>query len=650
MPPRLLRYGALMGPEWAGSESSCVAAGSSMWNLVGEPITRRGGAMRITAIETRGVGGLADGRLELPSSASVLALAGGNGTGKSKFLACMLALWTNQIPGPPDSTSEVRIEVSLSEAERFGLKEAAKLIGQGTVDIIPAEFPVTISRSPLGGVKRTADPDDYFLAYLWTNWPALIQQLPSLDVVYLPAERRLIESGNLAIDLAQLSEDVAQASIAAPRSAVQQYGRLDDGEFESYARALCVAATLPDDPESVGEEKAADAMARWEAFRETVNNLLEPKKLLQLTRQNPDRLLVQTPTGERHPVSELSSGERQALIIISRVLRAGSERRLVLIDEPDAYLHPHLSRRLIQALEKGVGESGQLIVATHSPAILDSMPFDAIVHLGHDAPPRLVASEEGRVVLYREAGFRASALTQSDLLVAVEGSGDASLLQLLVPELARATLTEAGGRPRVIEKVRALAPHDLPVLGLVDRDVDAPAIPGALSDRISVLPVADLEAAFLADDAALQIMIDRGLIEAEFATVPALRSVLDELMDGVKDTVISEIAQRSLRVATEWPAPRGSEPLTRLRAAVATFRSPTSQEVEDAITQATDRWNATTGQERWTLVRGKYILGEFVSRVSTMRNQRSLLEAVARARPQLVALTEFQARVVNMLG
>ena len=47
---------------------------------------------------------------------------------------------------------------------------------------------------------------------------------------------------------------------------------------------------------------------------------------------------------------DLSSGERQALIIISRVLRAGAGHSVVIIDEPDAYLHPNLSQRLIQAL------------------------------------------------------------------------------------------------------------------------------------------------------------------------------------------------------------------------------------------------------------------------------------------------------------
>ena len=94
---------------------------------------------------------------------------------------------------------------------------------------------------------------------------------------------------------------------------------------------------------------------------------------------------------------------------------------LVLIDEPDAYLHPHLSQRLIDALTEAVGESGQLIVATHSPSILDRLPASSILRLSHGSAPRLVADEDERLELYRAAGFRASALTQSDLLMIVEG-------------------------------------------------------------------------------------------------------------------------------------------------------------------------------------------------------------------------------------
>ena len=53
--------------------------------------------MRILGVSVHGVGGLKDANVNLPDS-PVAALAGANGTGKSKFLACLLSPWTGAIP------------------------------------------------------------------------------------------------------------------------------------------------------------------------------------------------------------------------------------------------------------------------------------------------------------------------------------------------------------------------------------------------------------------------------------------------------------------------------------------------------------------------------------------------------------------------
>src|SRR3954451_13666017 len=107
----------------------------------------------------------------------------------------------------------------------------------------------------------------------------------------------------------------------------------------------------------------------------------------------------------------------------------------------------------MQALETGIGDRGQMIVATHSPPILDSLSPSAIVRLGYNERPRLVADEAERLDLYRREGFRASALTQSDVLVISEGESDVALLSLQFPQLARAALRSAGGRARVVREV-----------------------------------------------------------------------------------------------------------------------------------------------------------------------------------------------------
>lgn len=602
--------------------------------------------MRVTEITVTNVGGLVDATVSLPTG-PVAAFAGANGTGKSKMLAAILAPWSRVLPTPAaDSPAEVRAGLALTDAERQALPQLSEAMGWGRVDV-PATFTAVVRHEPLAGLRLETVPASPVLAHAFTA-QEFLQRHPSLNIIYLPAERRLVPAGQTGIDLNQLSELIAWQTTAQPRTAVQNYGRLDDQEFEQFAKALCVADTLPDEGD-VSESVAS--RISWNDFVETVNELIAPKALLPLTRQHPDELRVRTPNGDRHSVRELSSGERQALIIISRVLRAGSASNVVLIDEPDAYLHPQLSQRLMQALERGIGEHGQLIVATHSPSILDNLSPSAILRLGHGHPPRLVADEADRLDLYRAAGFRASALTQSDLLLITEGESDVALLSLLFPELGRAAIRSAGGRKRVVGEVEQLAPYELPVLGVVDRDVLAPELPDTVSDAISVWPTADIEGVFLSDDLALQAMLERGLLKSDFGSVESVRTVLRQLTDALADNVVAEIAQRQLRRAAEreWPSPRGESPLARLRQFARDLSPVAVDEVDAAIADARALWEKHE-EDPWPLLRGKYVINAFAGQASEMRSGRALLEAVARTRVELAGFGDFKSKLTNRLG
>lgn len=602
--------------------------------------------MRILAVTVSSVGGLADGRVALPSG-PITALAGANGTGKSKLLACILAPWTGQIPAPrrEDAIAEAMVELELTEGEIEALKSYSLTIGWGPAEI-PEVVQVGVRRGPIIGQQRKSEPNITVLANAWSNAEFLALQ-PSLDVVFLPAERRLLEPRRAGIDLNQLSEAMAFAKTAESRNAVANYGRLDDQEFEDFAKALCVAASLPADDEEGQEPQRPISRIGWQAFQETVNALIAPKMLMGLTTGHPDKLRIKTPGDDVHAVSDLSSGERQALIIMSRILRAGARAPIVMIDEPDAYLHPNLSKRLILALEEGVGDAGQLIVATHSPSILDGIPPASILRLEHGGPPQPVADESDRLELYRSAGFRSSAFTQSDLLVLTEGATDASILSLAIPELSRASTLPMNGRAQVLREVELLMPFDLPVIGVIDRDLHLEGVPAPVQSSVFAWPAADIEGVYLGSSEALQVMIDHGMIKTSHASIDALTKLIDELCSAQRENVIAEIARaRAVKMSGyEWPSPRGDEPLKRLREAVQAATPISAQALENAITDAEAVWDAAAG-ERLTVVRGKYILSSFTSAASEMKAGRALIEATARHRPAVPAVIELTA-IVN---
>ena len=613
--------------------------------------------MRILSVTVDGVGGLVDQTIALPET-PVVAFAGPNGTGKTKLLGAMVSPWSRQLPNARHDSASAEIDVALSDSERAAIKAFDDAHSWGGPEI-PEKVTLGFRHDKYQGHMFVVRADQNSDAPPLMQLPAALYEFPhnqtfllehpSLNLMYLPAERRLMPAGAGAIDMQVLAEEVAYQRSAESRQAVVNYGRLDDSEFEQFAKALCMADKLDSEP---GEEANVVPLSRisWEQFRDTVNALIYPKVLLPLTRQHPDALRIRLPGGEVHPIPDLSSGERQALIIISRVLRAGAGNTTVLIDEPDAYLHPNLSQRLIDILIDGVGSDGQLLIATHSPAILDRIPPSSIIRLDHENDARPVSTNTGLIELHRETGFKASSITQSDLLVVTEGELDEVVLKNLYPQLTRASVSQGQGRAGVIAKVEHLASYGVPVIGLVDHDVTPPSIDPTLQEMIVVLPTADIEGAFLFDDAALQLMLDHRLTTASYRTLKSLQDARDELVDQIRETTIAELMQSTLRSRSviTWPRPRGDDAIERLRRAVDAFAPPDDAAVDSAHTTAVQQWDANVS-DLSGIVRGKYILGEFASRTSQFKKGAALLETLSTHRPELTALKAFADKLASLL-
>ncbi len=77
--------------------------------------------------------------------------------------------------------------------------------------------------------------------------------------------------------------------------------------------------------------------------------------------------------------SRLSSGHRIVLLTITKLIETLQEKSLVLIDEPEAHLHPPLLSAFIRALSELLTQTnGVAIIATHSPVILQEVPKSCV--------------------------------------------------------------------------------------------------------------------------------------------------------------------------------------------------------------------------------------------------------------------------------
>jgi len=105
----------------------------------------------------------------------------------------------------------------------------------------------------------------------------------------------------------------------------------------------------------------------------------------------------------------LSSGHKIVLLTLTRLVEKVEEKTLVLIDEPEAHLHPPLLSAMTRAIsELMVKRNGVAIVATHSPVILQEVPkscvwiLDRILTTSKAERPSIETFAESVGILSRE--------------------------------------------------------------------------------------------------------------------------------------------------------------------------------------------------------------------------------------------------------
>lgn len=105
----------------------------------------------------------------------------------------------------------------------------------------------------------------------------------------------------------------------------------------------------------------------------------------------------------------LSAGHKIVLLTLTRLVEKVEEKTLVLIDEPEAHLHPPLLSAMIRAIsELMVNRNGVAVVATHSPVILQEVPkscvwiLDRILSVSKAERPTIETFAESVGILSRE--------------------------------------------------------------------------------------------------------------------------------------------------------------------------------------------------------------------------------------------------------
>jgi predicted ATP-dependent endonuclease of OLD family len=112
-------------------------------------------------------------------------------------------------------------------------------------------------------------------------------------------------------------------------------------------------------------------------------------------------------------------------LTITKLVETVEDRSLVLLDEPEAHLHPPLLSAFIRALSDLLtNRNGVAIIATHSPVVLQEVPADCAWIIRRNG--RIVQAERPQVETF---GENVGVLTREVFSLEVTDSGFHKLLR-----------------------------------------------------------------------------------------------------------------------------------------------------------------------------------------------------------------------------
>jgi len=304
-------------------------------------------------------------------------IAGSNGTGKTTILGTICTLVNLVVTRPEEpletwlTPNQVRVKLELRDMPtlshpqpryRFpaGWSLAVAIGPESWLSQTRFEAPYRISitgDSPYNWRYVHHDEPGSFISLTWPirrEW----MEVERPTTLYFPSERRELvakEKGEI---------------IAEGREHEWAWRFSDSKRWEGSLESFLVAMDYRD---LMAQKEGRTGAGQFQQFLGVVNRFLESKQIVGVDQES-FRVQIEGGNGKTFSIDELSSGEKQILLMLGEIQRRISQGSLLLIDEPEIHLHPQWQRLLVNALtDLCTVHETQMILTTHSEEVANAV-------------------------------------------------------------------------------------------------------------------------------------------------------------------------------------------------------------------------------------------------------------------------------------
>jgi len=314
--------------------------------------------VKLLRIDVQNFRGVPDGTYELghgDAPHDVVVVTGRPSSGKTSLLEAIVA--AKEAAGPYGSPPDAKW--CLRSGAMQGRVVTTWVLTEAEAELAAQTSPVCTTSWDFGEGSARVEGDSRVRQLLATHAPGPA----SGKFEYFPATRRLFGEAWRPLPPPSKSADLFFRLARAP---------------EKYAciRRMFVDLALADGIRTAGalalrglaiQGSQSDSLA---PFKKALGTLAPDLRLVSVEpRERSACILFQRRDGVQVELENLSDSEQQLVVFAATFVQQSLDNSVVLIDTPEANIHPYEHVRLLQGLI-GLGRGNQLIVATTSEAIL----------------------------------------------------------------------------------------------------------------------------------------------------------------------------------------------------------------------------------------------------------------------------------------